>query len=325
MDTQPETTHSAKESTLRMQRKHEKTIHPIIIYPFTHPRDPKHVRALYENLIVSLAGNKRYAKPITVVNRQTHYTNTLWKYDQKLNADFRAFRNDPLLKYSQVIDAWCVDTCQMWLAGLGAAYDDHGTGDDAYWLIPGDFDYAGEDGPNILKLLTKLPDAVIDHDQDICLGEINVPVNSSKQLIDTYGTYGLLYNWFPHEAQEIRAKTDKPRTEFFAISHSFLREVLRQRWFAYEQTIVILLQAVLGKKRIHVEKLGKISDLPQGRDSLSAAMQQVERTERVLKLFWRERNQQQADWSERFKKLDTQSGQIRGSALVILENLLIYP
>jgi hypothetical protein len=248
-----------------------------------------------------------------------------WKYDERNKKDFSDFRDVCVEKHSRVIDAWCVDTCQMWLAGLGAAYDQENSPGDSYWIIPGDFDYASEHGDDVLGILPQLPNVVMNHDQDICLGEIEVPLNSSKQLIDTYGTYGLLYNWFPHEAQEIRLKTDKPRTEFFAISHSFLREVLRQRWYAYEQTIIILLQAILGKKRIHTEKLGKISDLPQGRDTLSAAMQQVERTERVLKLFWRERNQQQADWSERFKKLDTQSGQIRSAALVILENLLVYP
>lgn len=304
----------------------QKKIHPIIIYPFSHPRDIKHVKALYGTLVAKLAGDPdRYARPITVLNRQTHYANTRWKYDPTVNQEFMRFREEYLEKYSTVIDSWCVDTCQMWLAGFGEAYDERGTGDDAYWLIPGDFDYADGEGPNVLQKLPTLPEAVIDHDQDICLGEISVPVNSSKQLIDTYGTYGLLYNWFPHEAQEIRERTDKPRTEFFAISHSFLREVLRQRWYAYEQTIVTLLHAVIGKKRIHKETLGSISDLPQGRDTLAAAMQQVERTERVLKLFWRERNQQQSDWSERFKKLDSQSGQIRGAALVILENLLIYP
>jgi len=305
---------------------YKKKIHPIIIYPFAHPSDTKHVKALYEGLVAPLAADcERYSRPITVMNRQTHYINTLWKYNPKLKGEFTAFRDDCVARYSKIIDAWCVDTCQMWLVGLGAAFDEMVTGDDAYWLIPGDFEYAVDEGPKVLELLEKLPEAVIDHDQDICLGEIDVPVNSSKHLIDTYGTYGLLYNWFPQEAKEIRDKTDKPRTEFFAISHSFLKEVLRQRWFAYEQTIVILLQAILGKKQIHKERLGKISDLPQGRDTLSAAMQQVERTERVLKLFWRERNQQQADWSERFKKLDSQSGQIRGAALVILENLLVYP
>jgi len=299
-------------------------IHPIIIYPFSHPKDTVHVRWLFDNLIGPIAADSnRYAKPITVLNRQTHYANTHWRYDPMLNAEFAKFRVDYLERHSRVIDAWCVDTCQMWLAGFGAAYDEQEGAGDCYWLIPGDFDYAIGDGPSVIKILPNLPDIVIAG-QDICLGEIDVPINSSKQLIDTYGTYGLLYNWFPHEAQQLRRTIDKPRTEFFAISHSFLREVLRQRWFAYEQTIVILLQAILGKKRIHKEKLGQISDLPQGRDTLSAAMQQVERTERVLKLFWRERNQQQSDWSERFKKLDIQSGQIRGAALVILENLLVY-
>jgi len=141
-------------------------------------------------------------------------------------------------------------------------------------------------------------------------------------LIDTYGTYGLLYNWFPHEAQRIRKITDKPRSEFFAISGSFLKEILMQRWYAYEQTIVILLKAISSDKRIHKEKLGDITDLPQGRDTLAAAMQQVERTERVLKMVWRERNEQQAGWTERFRVLDQQSEQIRAAALVILKNLL---
>lgn len=309
-----------------MAHRSSKKIHPIIIYPFSHPKDITHVRALYDQLIAPLAEKpERYARPITVLNRQTYWTNKLWTYDPKLNAEFEKFKENYLARHSSVIDAWCVDTCQMWLAGFGAAYDEKGGGDDCYWLIPGDFDYAAGDGPNVLKILPNIPEAVIDHDQDLCLGEIEVPVNSSKQLIDTYGTYGLLYNWFPNEAQQIRAITDKPRTEFFAISHGFLREVLKQRWFAYEQTIVILLQAIIGKKRIHPLKLGEISDLPQGRDTLSAAMQQVERTERVLKLYWRDRNQQQADWSERFKKLDSQSSQIRSAALVILENLLVYP
>ena len=303
-----------------------KKIHPIIIYPFSHPRNTKDIKALYENLIAKLnAEPNRYARPITVLNRQTYYTNTLWKYEKGLNKAFKDFLEKTIKPHSDILNAWCVDTCQMWVSGFGKAYDDKSTGDDAYWLIPGDFNYSEGNGPAVLEEMTNLPNAVIEHDQDICLGEVEASVNSSKQLIDTYGTYGLMYNWFPREAQEIRSKTNKPRTEFFAISHSFLREVLRQRWYAYEQTIVILLQAVMGKKRIHTEKLGSIIDLPQGRDNLSAAMQQVERTERVLKLFWREKHQQQTDWPERFKKLDSQSGQIRVSALVILENLLVYP
>lgn len=300
-----------------------KLIHPIIMYPYTHPSDVSDLRALYTKLIASLDANKdAYARPLTVMNRQTYYMNARFIFDQKLNDDFTEFRSDVVGRYSDIIDSWCVDTCQMWLSGFGKAFDNSSTGEDVYWLIPGDFDYSSEAGETVLTTMGAIPDAVMEHEQDLCLGEIDVPINSPKQLIDTYGTYGLLYNWFPQEAQAIRKLTDKPRSEFFALRHSFLREILRQRWFGYEQTIVILLQAIVAEKRINVAPLGEIRDRPQGRDSLASAMQQVERTERVLKLVWRERHKEQVDWPKRFRKLDAQSEQIRGAALVILENLL---
>jgi hypothetical protein len=301
-----------------------KQIHPIIIYPFSHPNDVSDIEMLYTELIAALNEDKdKYAKPITVMNRQTYYKNIKWVHNPGKKKAFEEFRNTIISAHSKILDVWSVDTCQMWLAGFGAAYDDNNTGDDVYWLIPGDFNYSSK--KEVLNKMKDLPTVVFEGEQDICLGEIEVDVNSSKQLIDTYGTYGLLYNWFPHQAQQIRKITDKPRTEFFAICHSFLREILRQRWYAYEQTIIILLQAVIAKKCVHKIPLGSISDLPQGRDTLAAAMQQVERTERALKLFWRELNLSDGDWSERFKKLDAQAAQIRGAALVILENLLTYP
>ena len=141
-------------------------------------------------------------------------------------------------------------------------------------------------------------------------------------MIDTYGTFALLYNWFPTEAQEIRQYTERPRSEFFAIRHSFLREVLEQRWYAYEQTVVMLLQGIATNKQISRFFVGQISDLPEGRDSLASAMQQVERTERVLKTLWRERNQSTGGWAERYRVLEAQSEQVRRTALIILQNLL---
>ncbi|HUU44527.1 MAG TPA: hypothetical protein VM118_02240 [Acidobacteriota bacterium] len=298
-------------------------IHPIVMYPYTQRDGYDHLTALYEQLVRPLSENPQaYSRPLTVMNRQTFYTNAMWRFDKDRNARFVKFRQEYVEKYSEIVDAWSVDSCQMWLAGLGVAFDKNTSGEDVYWLIPGDFDYASPSGQDVLNLLSQIPDAVLNHEQDLCLGEIEVDINSSKQLIDTYGTYGLLYNWFPFEAQRIRKITDKPRTEFFAIRHSFLREVLRQRWYAYEQTIVILLYGVLGNKRIHTIRIGSITDLPQGRETLAAAMQQVERTERVLKLFWREMHEKSANWPDTFRKLDTQSEHIRGAALVILENLL---
>ena len=51
-------------------------------------------------------------------------------------------------------------------------------------------------------------------------------------------------------------------------------------------------------------------------------MQQVERTERVLKTLWRERNDARKGWIEQYQVLESQSEQIRRTALIILKNLL---
>jgi hypothetical protein len=71
-------------------------------------------------------------------------------------------------------------------------------------------------------------------------------------------------------------------------------------------------------------KLGAIVDEPEGRDNLASAMQQVERMERMLKLFWREHQQQigSRSWPDDFRRLDAQSEEVRGAALVILQQIL---
>jgi hypothetical protein len=51
-------------------------------------------------------------------------------------------------------------------------------------------------------------------------------------------------------------------------------------------------------------------------------MQQVERTERVLKTVWRERNEPRAGWTKEYAVLEAQSEQVRRAALIILRNLL---
>lgn len=194
-----------------------------------------------------------------------------------------------------------------------------------YWLIPGDFNYGTPVGREVLSRLLDLPEICLELGQDVCVGEIATDHNHSKQLIDTYGTFALLYNWFPVEAQTIRQHTERPRSEFFAVRHEFLRDMLQRRWYAYEQTVVMLLQAVFENKSISRFFVGNISDLPAGRDSLASAMQQVERTERVLKTLWRERHQHGPDWVERYNVLEAQSGRIRRAAMIILEQLLGRP
>ncbi|HXT39528.1 MAG TPA: hypothetical protein VN887_05850 [Candidatus Angelobacter sp.] len=289
-------------------------IHPVVIYPFKQSEHYSDLEELYQLIARLDADRHAYARPITVMDRKTHYA-------MADNKAFLDFRRNTVARHSDILDAWCVDTCQMWNSGLGMAYE-RGGDNDVYWLIPGDFNYGTAVGKEVLGLLHDLPEICVELQQDICVGEISTDHNHSKQLIDTYGTFALLYNWFPSEAKEIRQYTERPRSEFFAIRHGFLQEALRQRWYAYEQTVVMLLHAVFGNRRISRFFVGNISDLPEGRESFAAAQQQVERTERVLKTLWRERNQSKADWSEQYRILEARSEQVRQTATIILRNLL---
>ncbi len=289
-------------------------IHPVVIYPIRQPESGGDLEELYRLISRLDADKDRYARPITVMDHKTRLASARDK-------SFLEFRTGTLAPHSDILDAWCVDTCQMWYSGLGLAFS-RGAPGDVYWLIPGDFNYGSARGREVLGRLHDLPEICLELGEDICIGEIATDHNNSKQLIDTYGTFALLYNWFPTEAQEIRGYTERPRSEFFAIRHEFLAETLAQRWYAYEQTVVVLLQAVLNHKRISRFLVGEISDLPEGRDSLASAIQQVERTERVLKSLWREHNEAAAGWSDRYRLLEAQSEQVRRTALSILQNLL---
>ena len=289
-------------------------IHPVIIYPYLQPENDADLKPLYE-LIARLDSEKEtYARPITVIDRKTHHANASDKH-------YLDFRKNTVARHSDILDVWCVDTCQMWYSGLGAAYESGG-GNDVHWLIPGDFNYGSSVGQEVLGRLHDLPEICVELEQDLCIGEIATDHNNPKQIIDTYGTFALLYNWFPAEAQEIRQYTERPRSEFFAVRHGFLGEVLQRRWYAYEQTVVMLLQAVARKKHISQFFVGHISDLPEGRESFSSALEQVERTERVLKSVWREAHQSRSGWAEQYRTLERQSEEVRRAARTILQNLL---
>ena len=289
-------------------------IHPVVVYPFIQPNDYTDLKALY-GLVARLDADKStYARPITVIDRKTQ---TRHAEDDA----FLAFRKATVARHSDVLEAWCVDTCQMWYSGLGLAFE-RGAPGDVYWLIPGDFNYGTAVGREVLSRLHDLPEIILELDQDLCIGEIATDHNNSKQLIDTYGTFALLYHWFAAEAQEIRQYTERPRSEFFAVRHAFLAEVLARRWYPYEQTMVMLLQAVFDRKHIARFFVGNISDLPEGRESFDSALQQVERTERVLKSLWRERNAGQPGWIDKYYAMVLRSEPVRRGALIVLQNML---
>lgn len=320
-------------------------IYPIIIYPYHQSSSNDNIKALYDELIdyfyrrnkdhdyqTDALGNrvprKAYAKPITVLNYQTLHKGTEWSNSSQDQATFKACR-EIAEQYSDVIEVWSVDTCQTWLHGLGYAYNQHlseeyASSDDVYWLIPADFNYSSPTGGEALDKLKMWGNKMMDVKRapDLLLGEIATPPNSSKQLIDTYGTFGLLYNWFPNQAGKIREITNKPRTEFLALKHRLLEKVLQRRWFAYEQTLIILLLALNENHKIEKDDLGQITDSGKHRDILAGAIEQVERTERALKLYWREANKDEPNWINEFRQKDAQSEQIRGAALTILGEML---
>jgi hypothetical protein len=286
----------------------------VITYPFRHPADLVDLEHLYGMIARLDSDRATYARPITIVDRKTRDAMSRSKRHVQ-------FHQKTVAACSDIIDAWCVDTCQMWYTGLGEAFD-RGRRGDTYWLIPGDFNYGSPMGRDLLGHLHDLPEICDELDQDVCIGEIHTDHNNSKQLIDDYGTFALLYNWFPAEARAIREFTERPRSEFFAIRHDFLKQMLHRRWYAYEQTVVILLHAIFDHKPVSRYFVGEVTDLRDGRDSLSSAMQQIERTERVLKTLWRERNQTRTDWAQQYRRLEDQSGQLRKTAFTILGNLL---
>lgn len=307
-------TSSAKTKTQSQGRPPRSVIHPIIIYPFQQPSDSLDLGPLYE-LVARLNARKDvYSRPITVIDRKTHEVNA-----QK--TEYVEFRKKTVSAHPDILDVWCVDTCQMWYSGLGFA-SERGGPSDVYWLIPGDFNYGSTIGREVLSRLHDLPEICVELEQDLCIGEIPTDHGNSKQLIDTYGTFALLYNWFPEEAREIRQYTERPRSEFFAIRHGFLKEMLLRRWYAHEQTVVILLHAIFSRKNISRFLVGHITDLPEGSDTLASALQQVERTERVLRSVWLERHKNIPDWIGRFRMLEIQSEQAVRTSLNILQNLL---
>jgi len=189
-----------------------------------------------------------------------------------------------------------------------------------FWLIPGDFDYASDAGKGVLDKMYDIPKTVMGR-AHFCIGQLELSPNSSKQLIDTYGTYGLLFNWFPAKAAEMQKKgIAHPRSEFFAIHHRFLdTAIIDNRWFAYEQTIALLLQA--DRRPLETVTLGRVTDSAEGRDTLPGALQQIERTERVLKMAWRDQQIRDGvnNWVREFRLLEEQSRQIIGAAMTILE------
>ena len=141
-----------------------------------------------------------------------------------------------------------------------------------------------------------------------------------------FGTYPLIFNWFPDVAKKLqKIEIERPRSEFLATSLEFLEEILPfKRKFAYEQTLAFLIHALSDtQKKWSIGKvdIGVIHDFGQGR-GFREANDQIERTERLLKLLWREMNGGDNFDVDEFERLDRRSTAIREAAIVSLGNFL---
>jgi len=219
------------------------------------------------------------SKPIVVLPR-----NTVIRHD----AD--SFIKDERYKTLEVVQTWSVDTCQTWLAGWGHVLDNYPEAERVV-LLPGDIDHVNGD----IEFYDNLGDFIEKPSSDIAIGDFGTGDKySAKSLVDTYGTYSLLANWFSGIAQGIKSlPLHRPRSEFLNIKTSVLRDLLiNNRNFAYEQTLNFLIKCwddneSKWKCDISIFPLGSLSDNKSFRDYRSC-IDQIERIERMLSLLWRE-------------------------------------
>jgi hypothetical protein len=272
------------------------------------------------------------APPIVVLNRDT-----------LRRGKAEAFLSNPKTTNNEIFihHTWSVDTCQMWLSGWGQVIDHQDTlDDDRIVQVPGDIDTVSEGKEQRGEFFENLGSFIDIGYRDIFIGDFSSgEMFNAKELIDLYGTYALMANWFPDIAQQIRSlKLNKPRSEFLNIKVGTLKELLVYRKFAYEQTLNMLIRSwdfdkSQWKYTIKVEPLGILKDdsgFRQYRDCLD----QIERTERMLKLLWREINDPQRkeqsqddkskyeDFITLYDRLDRRSTSIRENSRIIIRNML---
>jgi hypothetical protein len=301
-----------------------------IIFPYMTD-DEQVLRRLHNTLrrvLTPSAGLHNSARPpVLVVNMDTIRKGYFEKFETLLKED-----GDPhLLEELDVIQVWSVDTCQMWLAGFGKILKDEGGNEGSerdlsvVVQFPGDLKHLN-DPEDFFQQMEALSSVVQTGEHHLMVGDFDVAPQDSKYLIDTYGTYPLLFNWFPDEAARMlrEVRLLRPRSEFFAVSVRFLNHMLQERKFAYEQTIAFLIYALSDKTtnwNVGRRKLGSLADYEKTR-RFREATDQIERTERMLKFLWRQRSGGDAFNVREYERLDRRSTSIREAAMVYLENVL---
>jgi len=261
------------------KQSHHKKINtkPIIIFPYRGYENNKQNEWYFWWTVDSC--KEIDPKPIVVLPRDT-----------VIRQDADSFLKDKRSKNLEVVQTWSVDTCQTWLAGWGYVLDNYPKTERIVQL-PGDLDHVNKD----VEFYDNLKSFFHITDSDIAIGDFGTGDKySAKDLVDTYGSYPLLANWFPAISQGIKTlPLHRPRSEFLNIKTSFLRaHLINHRSFAYEQTLNFLIRCWEFNEskwscEISVSPLGILSDNKSIRDYRSC-VDQIERIERMISLLWRE-------------------------------------
>lgn len=249
----------------------------IIIFPYSGYEDNKQCEYFFWWTVEKC--KELDLNPIIVLNKDTI-----------LNKKANSFIEDPRFRTLEVIETWAVDTCQMWLFGWGYVLDQYPESGRII-QIPGDIDFIDKEN----EFYQNLGYFIGQHESDIVIGDFRPGEEyCAKGLVDTYGTYALLANWFPEISKSIRAlPLNRPRSEFVNLKASVLHDLLKNnRKFAYEQTLNFIIKSwdftkSKWKYSISVCPLGTLSDDRSYRQ-YSSSIDQIERTERILALLWRE-------------------------------------
>jgi len=297
-------------------------VHTVIIFPYNGFTQSSEREKMFWRIVQCCQRVNKNKLPIVVLNRDTKER----KQADSFLEDRRTLNNE-----LRVVNAWSVDTCQMWLNGWGRVIDSHDTEDeDRIVLLPGDIDTVTE----LNEFMSELESFIDLASWDIVIGDFSSGyMFNPKELIDWYGTYALMANWFPNVARGIHSlRLNKPRSEFLNIRVKVLRKLLESRKFAYEQTLNMLVRSWnftndnSWKYSLKVKKLGNLKDDNSSRHYRDC-LDQIERTERMLKLLWREINyhnlkEDSPEFIELYDRLDRHSTSIRENSRIIIRNFL---
>ena len=266
-------------------------------------------------------------KPIVVLNRDT-----------ETQGNAAAFLGDSREKKVKTHNVWSVDSCQMWLAGWGHIIDRYPESSRIV-QVPGDIENIEDE----TDFFIDIHNFVKASGDNFIIGDFETGDRyGAKELIDTYGIYPLLANWFPNVFKEIRGfHLRRPRSEFLNVETTTLKEFLKYKKFAYEQTLNMIIRAwdfekdtwQAKIKRPGIARLGIIKDDSKFRQ-YGGCLNQIERTERLLKYLWREIHEPRAtgddqqdeqkykEFSDDYDDLDRKSTDIREGARIAIRALL---